>query len=304
MNNTTRHGIIFAIIAAIISGFSIFYNKLVVVKGVDPLIFNILKNGGVGIILTVLLITSRKITKLKALSRKQWISLLLIAVVGGSIPFLLFFEGLKSIPAINASIIQKSLFLWVALLALPLLKEKLSKLQLVGFALIAWSNLFLGGFSGFTFGKGEQLILMATLLWTIENILAKITLKHLDSTIVTWGRMFGGSIILLSIATLENKATLLSSVTASQLIQTTGSILFLTLYVISWYKAVKMAPVTLVASILILATPITNILTSIFISHSISQIQSIQGATTILGVILIAVLARKPNDQERTAPIL
>jgi uncharacterized membrane protein len=53
MNPQTKKGILFAVLAACISGVSIFYNKLVLVKGIDPLIFNIIKNGGVALILSL-----------------------------------------------------------------------------------------------------------------------------------------------------------------------------------------------------------------------------------------------------------
>jgi len=51
---------------------------------------------------------------------------------------------------------------------------------------------------------------------------------------------------------------------------TLASIGLLTGYVMTWYRALKIAPVTLVASVLTLATIITNVLSSIFITHNIS----------------------------------
>ena len=63
-----KKGIIFAIITAVISGFSIFYNKLIIVKGIDPLIFNIIKNGGVALILSCFLLTITERKKIFTLS--------------------------------------------------------------------------------------------------------------------------------------------------------------------------------------------------------------------------------------------
>ena len=48
-----------------------------------------------------------------------------VAVVGGSVPFVLFFEGLARAEATQAAFIQKTLVVWVALLAVPLLHERL-----------------------------------------------------------------------------------------------------------------------------------------------------------------------------------
>jgi drug/metabolite transporter (DMT)-like permease len=292
MNNSTKKGILFAFVTAVISGFSIFYNKIVVTGSLDPLIFNILKNGGVAIILSFLLLSTKRIPTLVKLSRNQWLKLLLIAFVGGSIPFVLFFTGLKNASAINATIIQKSMFIWVAALAIPFLGEKLSVWQILGVMLVAWSNLFIGGFSGFTWSGGELMIVAATMLWSIEIIITKITLKGTDNLIVSWGRMFIGGIILIGIAILQGKVALFSTVTTIQLVGIAGSIALLAGYVTSWHKALKLAPAGVVTSVLILATPITNMLSAIFITHVFPQPQIINVAVTVVGLVCINFLTK------------
>ena len=51
MTGNIKKGIIFSFLTAGISGFSIFYNKLVITQGIDPIIFNLLKNGGVALVI-------------------------------------------------------------------------------------------------------------------------------------------------------------------------------------------------------------------------------------------------------------
>lgn len=293
MSKKIKIGIISAVIAATISGFSIFYNKLVIVKGIDPLIFNILKNGGVAVILSLLIFSLPQRKNLKKLSGKTWRKLLFIGLIGGSIPFILFFEGLKSASAINANLIQKSLFIWVAAAAIPILGERLSLWQVLGFLLIAISNLFIGGFTGFKFNQGEVMILAATFFWTVEVIIAKITLKDTDNLIVSWGRMFLGSVFLIVIAAVTGKLPLLLQVKPDQLIVIAGSILLLTGYVTFWFRALKYAPATVVTSVLILATPITNILSVIFITHTFPPVQILNLLGTTVGIFLIALLLPK-----------
>ncbi|MBI4990863.1 DMT family transporter [Candidatus Gottesmanbacteria bacterium] len=283
-----RKGIIFALITALISGFSIFYNKLIIVKGIDPLVFNIVKNGGTAFILSLLLLHAPKVNKLKSLSINQWKKLLIIGAVGGSVPFILYFEGLRTVAATNANLIHKTLFLWVAAMAVPILGEKLNIWQIAGYLLVAWSNLFIGGLSGFSGSIGEYMILAATIFWGMENIIAKIALKDIDSHIVAWGRMFIGSLILVSVAFFENKLSLITKLSADQILPILGSILLLCGYVITWYKALKFAPATVVTSVLILSTPITNVLTAIFINHAfLPQPQFINLIFTILGLTFI-----------------
>lgn len=298
MPKKTKKGLLFAVITAVISGFAIFFNKLVIVKGIDPVIFNIIKNGGVALILTLMLTFNPQRKKLTKLSPRIWSKLLLIAVIGGSIPFILYFEGLKNVSAINANLIHKTLFIWVAMMALPFLGEKLTRVQIAGYVLIAWSNLFIGGFKPFEYNIGEMMILAATLFWSVENIIAKITLKEIDSQIVAWARMFFGSIILIIFAFITGKLPLLLSIAPSKLIPISLSIIFLTGYVISWYKALQFAPATTVTSVLILATPITNLLTAVFITHSLPLNHITSSIVTILGISLISLFISTPQKKD------
>lgn len=303
MSENTKKGILFALVAAVISGFAIFYNRIVIVKGLDPLIFNILKNGGVAVILSLLLFSLPQRKNLKNLSGKTWKKLFAIGLVGGSIPFILFFEGLRTASPLNANLIQKSLFFWVTLAALPLLGEKLSMWQTAGFTLVAVSNLFIGGFTGFKFNQGELMILLATFFWTIEVIAAKITLKDTDNLIVSWGRMFIGSIFLILIAGFWGKLPLLLQVKPDQLAAVLGSILLLTGYVIFWFKALKYAPASAVTAVLVLATPITNVLSAIFITHNFPQLQIINLIATTLGIGLVSFFAVKLTRQTTRLPL-
>jgi drug/metabolite transporter (DMT)-like permease len=66
------------------------------------------------------------------LTPAQWLAWIGLGVIGGGVPFLLFFQGLSTASAASASLVQKSLFLWVALLAVPLLKERLGSWQVLG----------------------------------------------------------------------------------------------------------------------------------------------------------------------------
>src|SRR3989338_1774152 len=295
MSDKYTKGIAIASITALISGFSIFYNKLVIVRGVDPLIFNILKNGGVAVILSILLLPLTQRKKLLSLSSSQWKKLLLIGFIGGFVPFVLYFEGLKQVSALNANLIHKTLFIWVAVMALPVLKEKLNIWQILGFLIVAWSNLFIGGFSGFTGNRGEIMIFAATLLWSVENIIAKIALKETDSQIVAWGRMFIGSIFLIILALVQNKLVLLTKLGSSQINPVIGSVIFLTGYVYLWFRALKLAPATIVTSVLILATPITNVLSAVFVNHALPQPQIINLLFTLIGVAFIIHLIPKTS---------
>lgn len=287
MSTNFKKGLLFALITSIVSGFSIFYNKLVIVSGLDSSVFNIVKNTGAAVFLTFFLLADKKINKLRLLNGNNWLKLITIAAIGGSIPFLLYFEGLRTVSAVNADLIHKTMFIFVAGMAMPVLGESLNIWQVAGYLLIAWSNLFIGGFTQFTFNSGELLILAATVLWSVESIIAKKTLSEIDSDLVAWGRMFFGSLILFAFALFQGKLILFTKLNISQILPVGGSILLLTFYVMTWFKALRYAPVNIVTSVLILATPVTNILSAIFISRSLPVIQIENLFFTLIGLLII-----------------
>src|SRR3989338_4390308 len=285
-NSNIKKGVFFALLTAFISGLAIFYNKQIVISGIDPLTFNIIKNGGVAIILSLLLWKKEENLNFPRLIFDK--RLILIGIVGGSIPFILYFEGLKQVAASEANLIHKTLFIWVALMAIPSLKEKLNLFQIIGYLLIIYANFFIGGLSGFKLSVFEGMIAGATILWAVENIIAKITLREVESVVVAWGRMFFGTIILILVAVMSVKVHLLFNLKLNQVFPVMGSIVLLTLYVVIWYKALKLAPVTLVTAILVLATPITNILSAVYISHKFPPIMSFNTTYVLLGILLIS----------------
>jgi drug/metabolite transporter (DMT)-like permease len=298
-----RKGILFALLASFISGVSIFYNKVVIINGIDPTVFNIIKNGTAALIVSGIILFNGQQKSFSSLSKKRWMQLIIIGLIGGSIPFVLFFEGLKTTPAINATLIQKSLFIWVAFLAIPLLKEKLTKMQIFGYILIVLSNFFIGGFKEFTASNGEFLILLATFFWAIELIVSKNILNHVDSKIVIWGRIFFGSIFLIVYAILTQKVGLIAQISQIQLLPIIGSIILLTGYVLSFYKALSFAPATTVTAILILATTITNILSVIFITHGIDITQLINIIFSILGISFVLLFLSKSAKSTGLSPV-
>src|SRR5919205_23250 len=100
-----------------------------------------------------------------------------LAVVGGSLPFVLFFDGLARESSTQAALLQKTLVVWVSILAVPLLRERVGALQVAAVALLMIGQLMASGSGSglfsMPFGRGEAEILAATLLWAVEVVLAK-----------------------------------------------------------------------------------------------------------------------------------
>lgn len=298
MNNKIKYATILALVTALISGFSNFLAKIAVTAVKDPLVFTTLKNGVVGLFLVGIIIALKKWLEIKNLNRSQWLKLVVIGVVGGFIPFALFFVGLSQTSAINASLIHKTLFVWVLLFALPTLKERITRGQLAGVAVIFAANFVIGGFSGFNYNTAELMILAATILWAIENIIAKKVLQDVSSLTVASARMTFGSLMLLGLVTSQGNIGTLSGLNGTQWLWTLLASGLLSGYVLTWYTALKYAPATYVATLLVPATLVTNILTAVFITRSLSLPVILSSLLYMIGISTIIYLTLKLRTSE------
>lgn len=276
-----------ALITAVISGVSNVIAKIAVTVVSDAVVFTLLKNAVVGILLVGLIVICAKWKEIRGLSRTEWYKLIGIGIIGGSVPFVLFFTGLTMTSAVSGSLIHKTLFIWVALLAVPFLRERVGALQGAAFLLLIFGNFALGGLHNFTWGTGELMILGATLFWAVENIIAKRALATVSSLTVAGARMVFGSVLLLVIVAGQGNIGLIVTLNGQQWLWTLVPAILLLGYVTTWYTALKHAPATLVASLLVPATLITNVLSQLFLDSTMTNNQVMSGIAIVLAVGLL-----------------
>lgn len=280
-------GILLILSTAVISGFSIFINKFGV-SVVNPYVFTGLKNVLVAVFVCCLLLAMKDWKLLRKMSRKYWGLLLAIGLVGGSVPFLLFFKGLSMTTGVQGAFIHKTMFLYVMVLAAVFLKEKISKKLLLGGLFLLLSNAFLLRIIPHSLGMGDLLILLATLLWAVENTISKHTLKELPARIVVWGRMFFGSFFILIFLIVTSQISLISSLGFQQISWVIVTSIMLFGYVMTWYSGLRYVPVSVAAPLLLLGAPITTLLT--FIYTGIIAWSQILGLSLALGGVGIIIL--------------
>jgi len=283
---------VLALATAVISGTNNFLNKIAVTAVKDPIVFTTLKNAIVALFLVGIILGLKKWQEIKSLNRNQFFKLLAIGIIGGSLPFALFFTGLTQTSAINASLIHKTLFVWVLLLGIPLLKERLTRWQWLGVGAIFGANLLVGGFRGFSYNVGELMILVATVLWAVENIIAKIALRDLSSALVAGARMIIGSLILLSFVVWRGGASAVYALNFQQWGWTILTSVLLLGYVLTWYTALKHAPATYVATLLVPATLVTNVLSAVFVTHAFPGLQAASSLLFAGGAVLMIIFAK------------
>jgi drug/metabolite transporter (DMT)-like permease len=259
-----RWGIGLAACTALISGVAVFLNANGVKQVPDAAVYTTLKNGVAAVVLLGLLAaTPSARRKVPSLSGRQWLTLATIGVVGGSVPFLLFFGGLAQASAPSAAFIHKTLFIWVAVMAIPLLGERLGWPQLAALAVLLGSQLLLVNPQGISWGTGETMIAGATLLWSVEVIIARRLLPAIPSLVGGGARLGLGLVVLVGYLAVTGKLSAVGAVSAEGWFWVLITGVVLAGYVATWYGALKRAPATVVTSVLVAAAPVTATLTAI-----------------------------------------
>jgi drug/metabolite transporter (DMT)-like permease len=187
-----------------------------------------------------------------------------VAALGGALAFALFFEGLARASSSQAAFIHKTLIIWVGILAVGLLHEKVRPMHLAAIGLlVAGQFVLVGGISDVTIGVGELMIFGATLLWSVEIILSKRLLADLSSLTVGLARMAGGAALLIVFGTLNGSLAAVGTVSLGQIAWVLVTGVVLSGYVASWYAALARAPALDVTAILVAGAVITAILRSV-----------------------------------------
>ena len=295
-----RAGILLAFTTACISGVAIWLNGRALTQFPDKTVYTTAKDAVAGLLLCVLAVSwrSRRAEPAPLEISRRWRigGLAAVAVIGGSVPFVLFFEGLARAQATQASFLQKTLVIWVALLAVPLLREKLRWPHFLAIALLIGGQAWLVPAVGTVkFGEGEAMILGATLLWSVEVIVVKKLLVGMSPRTLAAARMGLGTALLFGWLAIDGKMGTFTSLSAQQWRWAVLTGLILTAYVGTWYAALSLAGAIDVTAVLVFGAVVTAALSGAFDGASVNA----GGIALIaLGTLLTAALAlrRRPTE--------
>jgi drug/metabolite transporter (DMT)-like permease len=205
-------------------------------------------------------------------------------VIGGSIPFILFFSGLAQATGPGAAFIQKTLFIWVAALAMIFLGESLGIAQVVALVALFAGVVLVGPAGTPGAGTADVMILGATLLWAVEVIVARRLLGRdgVSVRLAATSRMALGAALILGFLLVTGRIGAIAAFTVEQwaIVGATG--LLLLGYVGSWYGALQRAPASLVTTVLVGGAIITAGLAAI-------RTGQLPAPTVESGLLLLAV---------------
>jgi len=264
---TRRTGLLLALGTACISGVAVFLNSYGVKAFGDATTYTTAKNVIAALVLAVLVGTlsaSRGGSVLTRPTRRgQWAGLAVVGIFGGALAFALFFEGLAMASAVDAAFLQKTLLVWVALLAVPLLGERLGALQIGAIALLVIGQIGLAGGTTTLLGRGQAMVLGATLIWAVEVIIAKRLLADLSSWTVGLTRMGVGSVVLVAWTLIRGDGAALTALTGNQWMWVLVTGVILAGYVSTWFAALSRAPAVDVTAVLVVGAVITALLAAV-----------------------------------------
>lgn len=300
MNQTRRTGLVLALVTATISAFSVYVNGMAVRLFESATVYTTAKNLVAALFLgLVAVVVAQRGEGLRAQGfrpqgTRQWLGLAAVGVIGGSVPFVLFFEGLSRASSPQAAFLHKTLIVWVAILAAVVLRERLRWPHLAAVGLLLLGQVGLSRAGLFPLDAGALMIFGATLLWSVEVVLAKKLLADIPSSVLAVARMGLGSVVLVIWVAVQGQLGALFSVTSVQLQWLLLTGLLLAGYVGFWYAALARAQAIDVTAILVLGAVGTAVLAGVFDGVSLAP-QAPWLVTITVGAVLVGLtMVRRP----------
>jgi drug/metabolite transporter (DMT)-like permease len=285
-------GVGLALVTAAISGVAVFLNASAVRQVPDPAVYTTLKNAVAAVVLLGVLVATHRWNDLRTIPARRWPALLAVGIVGGSIPFVLFFTGLAAASAPGAAFIHKTLFLWVALFALPLLGERAGIATVIGLVALLGGQALVVPPRDVAWGAGETMILAATILWAVETILVKRLLGETPALVGGALRMTIGVVVLVGYLVVSGRIAGVAMVGAAGWAWVALTGVILAGYVGTWFAALRLAPATVVTSVLVVGAIVTAALSSISTGAAPGP-SVIGGYGLILAAVTVVVLGMR-----------
>jgi len=285
--NKENLGTLFAIITALVSGLAFVANKFFLVS-LDPTLFTTLRTFFVGIGFFLISFFKNRLS-FKNFNKVSWKILLSIGFVAG-FAFLTFFNGLNLTTAGRAAFLHKLLPLFITVLAFTFLKERIKRIQVYAMVVMITGAYFISS-SAITFNIviGDLLVIIATALFAIENIISKyVMIKKESNFVVSFCRMFFAFLVLFSIVLLTEKFNQLLSITYEQVFFIGISVSLLFLYVFFWYYSIRLIKVSKASTLLLLSPPISLFLSYLFLEESILPLQIIGSVLILVGAFIVS----------------
>ena len=288
-----RRGYTLAVLTMVISGVAIYVNSLGVRTFEDSTLYTAMKNSVAGLALLAPLALRRNRSAWHALTTRQWLLLLVVALVGGCVSYALYFRGLQLTTPVTASLIDHTQFLFVAGLAALFLGERFSPAVWAALVVLC-AGLTLGiTASAVRWDRGVIFVSAATLLFAVDFILMKHLLRSVPTLVVMTFKMSLGSLLLFAFVAATGHLGAVTRLTTLQwgFAGVTGLILLA--FTVTSVLGLRFASATAVTAIPAGAPIITTGLVVLSRGASIPPSRWLGLALTLLAVMAVFILGRR-----------
>jgi drug/metabolite transporter (DMT)-like permease len=306
-----RIGYAFAGLNAIISGFAIYINSLGVKLFPSAALYTTLKNAVVGIalLLPLLLFASLR-AEWKSLTKGRWAWLLLLAIIGGSVPYVLFFTGLKMGSPVTSSLLNHAQFVVVAVLAFFLLWERAGFIVWLALAVLFIGTLWGTSLVGLRWGMGDTLVALSTVLFACGVVLAKYLLRGLSTLTAMTAKMSIGSLLLVIYIALTGQAGAIIKLSPAQWKFALLTGLILLAFTVTAFIALRYASATVATAVPAAAPLITTALVLIAPQAGLKPSPAFGLVLVAVAILALAVVggrrelqAWRAHDQQQSQPV-
>lgn len=302
-------GLLLVLATAAISGVSTFVNGYAV-AGTSSTAFVAARNAVVALlVLPVALVGLRPGST--RLSRRDWGTLVVIGLVGGAVPFVLYFQGLQLAAAAaggrtTASFLYRILFVPATVLGVVVLRERFHWRAVLGGGLLLAGNFLLLSLTSPVWTDGSLLVLAATLLWAVEYTISKHLLRRLSSGTVAAGRMGFGAVFLGGYLLATSQGSVVLAFNDGQWTWVAISAALLAAFVGTWYTGLRTVDLGVASSVLVLGYPVTWALSIalgggvLLPSVALGALVVLAGVAVVVGLSLWKETARWARDRLRS----
>jgi len=223
-------------------------------------------------------------------SPKDYTILFLTAIFGSVIAPSLYLSGLNMITAVNAALLANVEILFIIIIGIFFLKEKVKKKDILGFAFLLIGAIFLStnSFENLSFNQnlfGSLLIISSAFFWSLDTSLSKFLSRKKNIIYITALKCaFGGSILfLISLIMKLNFALPLNRIPL---------LLFIGLVCLSFslpliYYSIRIIGSTRTGSIFALSSLFGAITAFIVLNEPLTILQLLFGVLMLLGVFIL-----------------
>ncbi len=288
-------GYLLAVLNMLISGVAIYVNGYGVKLFDDSTLYTALKNLFVGVILSALLLAPSRVGQRVRLRPSQWLLLLCVAVIGGSVPYALYFRGLQLSTPVMGSLVNHAQFLLVGALAAVFLKERLGAGLWIALGVLV-VGLTLGiSVSAVRFDAGVIYLVAGTVLFAASFVLMKHLLASVPPRIVMAFKMGLGSVLLMGYVAATGHIAAIAALSPLQWGVVAGTGLILLAFTVTSVYALRHASATATTAIPAGAPIVTTLLTVASTGATVSTTRWL-GLVLVLAA-LVAILVLGPRRE-------